>query len=421
MKKNKLLLPALFCSGAAALIYEVVWIRPIGTVFDSTVFVVSIITTSFMSGMALGSFLCSRHIDKARNPLLLYALFEMGIGLYGILLLELFNLLANFNQRLIQIAMPFKYNIMLFLTVFLFLMVPTTLMGATFPAVTRIYVSDKIGKGVGELYTANNLGAILGSLAGGFILIPALGIKGSVIFAAALNFIAAFLALLICDKKLIKVFPIGVLLFLLLTGISGYGITNLYSKGFFGLFRHNYLSNFDIVHYKEGLYGTVIVAKHIDDPDIYRLMINGQGSSSLRGKDMRISALLGYVPRLLKPEKSTDTGKAMIVGFGIGGTSRVISRQFDTVSVEIEPEVVKTASFFERINKGVLEDPHHDIVYDDARNYLSTTENTFDVIVNHPLEPYKSFSSLLFTKEFFQLVKSKINSGRAVYSVDPPV
>jgi len=138
--------------------------------------------------------------------------------------------------------------------------------------------------------------------------------------------------------------------------------------------------------------------------EIKRLLLNGQGSSSLRLNDVRVSTLLGYLPQLIKP----DFSNSLVIGFGTGATSSILSRHLKTTTLEIEPKVIETADYFKMINKG-FDNKNHDIVYDDARHYLLKTNEKYDIIVNHPLEPYQSFSSLLFTKEFLEITRDKLN------------
>ena len=190
MKTRKLLLIAFIFSGMAALIYQITWIRPLQFIFGSTVYTISIIFSVFMAGLALGSWIISKHVDEIKNLPKTYALFEIGIGLYGVLLLSIFNLLPKIYNSLYSLHTNFYlFEIIQFLIVFLVLLIPTTLMGATFPIIVKYYTEHKIGKAIGEAYAANNVGAIIGSFAAGFILIPLIGIKGSIIFAGAINLV----------------------------------------------------------------------------------------------------------------------------------------------------------------------------------------------------------------------------------------
>src|SRR3989344_1136989 len=93
----------------------------------------------------------------------------------------------------------------------------TTLMGATFPIIAKFYTQEKIGKGIGEVYSANNLGAIIGSFGAGFILIPLLGIKASIIFAGTLNLLIGFAIISFSNKNLSKkIIPLVLVAFVVL-------------------------------------------------------------------------------------------------------------------------------------------------------------------------------------------------------------
>ena len=121
-------------------------------------------------------------LDKINKLPKTYALLELGIGLYGILLLSIFALLPKVYNSLYFLHENFYvFEFVQFVLIFLILVIPTTLMGMTFPVIAKFYTKEKIGKGVGEVYSANNLGAIIGSFAAGFILIPLIGIKGSIL------------------------------------------------------------------------------------------------------------------------------------------------------------------------------------------------------------------------------------------------
>ena len=205
MKKREILLFGFFLSGMAALIYEVVWIRPLSLIFGSTIYAVSTMLAAFMAGLALGSFILSKYADRLKNPLYTFSLLEIGIGVYGLLIIWFFNLLPypylwiwnNFNLSF------GVFSFVQFILCFLVLLIPTTLMGATWPVVNKAYIKNigVIGKGTGTLYSVNSVGAIIGSWAAGFILIPWLGIKGSTIFAAMLNLIVGMIIFFISKTR----------------------------------------------------------------------------------------------------------------------------------------------------------------------------------------------------------------------------
>ena len=188
-----LVLIAFALSGMAALIYEVAWTRPLQLIFGSTIYAVSTILTTFFIGFALGSYLFRNLADNVKNPLLLFAFLEIVIGLYGLIAIYLFKILPQTYLYLAE--MPGLQFVQFFL-LFLILIIPTTLFGATWPVVNKIYSNlESIGKDAGRLYSFNSFGSFIGSLATGFILIPILGITSTSLVAASINVIIALILL----------------------------------------------------------------------------------------------------------------------------------------------------------------------------------------------------------------------------------
>ena len=194
-----------FISGAAGLIYQVVWSRMLTLVFGSTVYATSTVLTAFMGGLALGSFYLGRRADRFRRPLLLYAVLQVGIGLFALLFPGILKLLTSIYIAIHRSAGFSFYIISLirFILAFLVLLIPTTLMGATLPAISRGVVRrmEELGWDVGRLYSLNTFGAVIGTLGAGFVLMKLLGIPWTIAFAALLNFTAAGLALYLQRKS----------------------------------------------------------------------------------------------------------------------------------------------------------------------------------------------------------------------------
>ncbi len=186
-------------SGGCALIYEVVWTRLFAIVIGNTVFSVSAILTVFMTGLALGSRLAGRIIDKKPIPLIrTYAALEAAIGLYNLGL----PALLKFVDPLYGFVYSNAYQspttlVVVRLTVSCaLLIVPATLMGATLPVLVRFYVEGiaNVGIETGRLYSANTLGAAVGTAAAGLVLIPLTGTKFTLVFTALLNLSIALVA-----------------------------------------------------------------------------------------------------------------------------------------------------------------------------------------------------------------------------------
>lgn len=182
MDIRQILLWAFALSGMTALIYEVVWTRPLQYIFGSTIYAVSAMLTTFFIGFALGSYIF-RNLADISNPIRLFMLLELGIGIYGLIILSLFSILPAIYLSFVLIP---GVQFLQFVLIFLVLILPATFFGGIWPIVNKAYVNE-LGKDVGKLYSLNSLGAAFGSLATGFLLIPLIGIRNTSILAAFIN------------------------------------------------------------------------------------------------------------------------------------------------------------------------------------------------------------------------------------------
>ncbi|MBI5365862.1 MAG: fused MFS/spermidine synthase, partial [Planctomycetes bacterium] len=186
-------------SGAAGLIYEVVWTRKLLLVFGSTSFAVGTVLAAFMGGLALGSRLLGRRADRSPDCLRLYAGLEFAIGAYGIAssqLVELVNLAYAALHAAVHPGFAVSVGIRLGLAG-AFILLPTALMGGTLPVLVRHVHGGGGGTAarVGALYAVNTAGAVVGTVLGGLVLMPLLGVDRTLLCAGFLNLLAGALAL----------------------------------------------------------------------------------------------------------------------------------------------------------------------------------------------------------------------------------
>src|SRR6266498_798797 len=189
------LILALFVgSGAAGLIYQVVWSRELVLVFGNTTQAVSTIVTAFMAGLGFGSLAGGRWASHSSRPLRLYGTLELGVAIFAVLLPSVFDDLAELYRG----AYPGLVDNTLGLTAVRFALAlaavapATFLMGATLPLLVRHLVRtlDEAGARLGELYAANTAGAVAGTVIAGFVLIEFLGLRLTSYVAVALNLLA---------------------------------------------------------------------------------------------------------------------------------------------------------------------------------------------------------------------------------------
>ncbi len=194
-KAGKLLLLCFFSSGAAALMYEVLWFRHLSLLFGVTSYALATILIAFMAGLGLGSFVVGRWGSRVRQPLRLYAIAEIAIGIYAGCSPLVIGAIRPWYIHLYRTADgPFPHQrLFLFALTFLVLIVPTFLMGATLPLLVleASRTSKAIVQTIGKLYFANTLGGVAGAALAGYWLILKLGMTGTLWTGVLLNFLAA--------------------------------------------------------------------------------------------------------------------------------------------------------------------------------------------------------------------------------------
>jgi len=196
-----------FLSGAAGLIYQLIWVRKLVLIFGNTTYATSSILTAFMGGLALGSYLLGKYANQIKNPLRMYGYLEAGIGISAIGILFLFLPISDslyiwafntFGNHAIV------FNSLRFLFAIIILIIPTTLMGGTLPVISKYFISNSedFGRKISRLYGFNTLGAVIGAFFTGFFLIRLLGVESSLWIAIVVNLCVAGAAFLINAKKI---------------------------------------------------------------------------------------------------------------------------------------------------------------------------------------------------------------------------
>ncbi len=191
-------------SGATALVYEVLWARMLGLVLGATSVAISAVLAAFMGGLALGSAVAARLINRVWRPVRTYAVIEMTIGFYALLVPILFVAVDRAHAAVWQSLHPgsFSSALLRFVMAALVLVVPTSLMGATLPVLVAAVRrgNDHRAAAVAKLYTLNLAGAIIGTVLAGFFFLPGFGVRITIWIAAAVNLLIGVAAFLF-DRK----------------------------------------------------------------------------------------------------------------------------------------------------------------------------------------------------------------------------
>jgi spermidine synthase len=310
------------------------------------------------------------------------------------------------------------------------MLVPTLLLGATFPLAVRCQRlgAEEAARPVGFLYAVNTLGAIVGSLAAGFLLIPSLGLRHTVIVGALVNLsVGAFLLAVSPGGRRALRYALAGFLVLLMPGlllgappwnplVMTSGVFQ-YAPTYVDVFPtrkefFDYHAAHQQLFYRDGLTTTVTVEKRPmrRDGNVWLVLtVNGKVDASSVG-DMETQVLLGQLPMLMAP----DPRRVMVIGWGSGITAGSILTHRSAESVralEIEPAIIDASRFFQDHNNRPLDDPRLAIEINDARHALLVDQKAYDVIVSEPSNPWLSGPSRLFTREFFMILRERLAPG----------
>ena len=415
-------------SGFCALAYEVLWTRVLVFFFHSTTYAFTIMLTTFLFGLALGSLVFAKQVDKWRNPLSVLAVVEVLIGIFAALSIWEFSTMDSLVGSLSAEAESWSiFVVARYVGAFLIMLLPTLLMGLAFPLVTRICTQsqERIGSFVGNVYSANTIGAVVGSFTAGFIAIPLIGITDSIILMASLNLLVGLVLVLsnpVARRTLKQVILAGVAILITVSVllIPTDSPLALYSS----VFADIQLGG-KVLYYKEGIGATVSVHQlPVDrfDNEAYRMIeVDGVNVAGTQPMLRLTQKLQGHLPVMLyKASTGSDARKVFTLGLASGESAYCITTHnvervdcLEIVSAEIE-----SAAYFSEVNRDILNNPKFRLIIDDARNYLLATEEEYDIIESDTTHP--ALSQHLFTREYFQIAERRL-SERGLLSIWLPL
>lgn len=438
-------------AGACSLAYEVAWFRLMVLILGGSAYAFSIMLLAFLLGIGIGGWAGGAWADRMQarggiaSVLKTLACLQVGIALiawismfaYG----ELpFTFVWLFNQLENSPGLFWPGQLLLALGV----MLPAALlMGAAFPFLVRAAAGgqNSIARPVGHIYAANTLGAVVGAFVGGFFMLPALNMQGTILTAASFNIAAGLLAWILqasfsqkrkAERETRNAgsalrFPVSALSGLIALALialinlarpdwdprimtSGMyqEVMRLTDRTREGLLQRAAVVS-ELLFYDEGLSSVVTVGRERDTGNIW-LANNGKVDASSRG-DLPTQVLLAHLPFLFKP----DAREVLVIGFASGISAGCVAlhdspQRIDIV--EIEPAVIQASHFFDEFNHRPLEDPRVRLHLNDGRNHVKLTPDaTYDMVVSEPPNPWITGVSNLFTREFFELGRRTLRTG----------
>ncbi|TAK66800.1 MAG: hypothetical protein EPO24_01140 [Bacteroidetes bacterium] len=417
-------------SGLCSMMYEVGWVRLLIPVLGSSTYSFSIMLVTFISGITIGSWLVSKRIDTLKNMFGFLAICQFGVVVSLLATLPLYGYLPYAFWHTSHIltrsgtTYPLFLAIQLLFTVAI-MIVPTIFLGMSLPVASRIAANNLsfLGKSVGNIFSVNTLGTVVGSLGAGLMFIPLIGIRHTIELALVLNLLLGIVVLMsdTLYATMKKYLSLG---FITLAVVGYFIISPDWSHviTLSGVFRNindnspppqsydEFLRRSippEILYYKEGT--TASVAVVVSQSQAYWkqkvLLINGKADASSKG-DMPTQVLLAQFPSMLHPKPES----ALVIGLGSGATvGSILSHPVKHLDcVEISPEVVEAEQFFREVNHHPLEDPRTTLFVEDALAFLNLTKHNYDIIVSEPSNPWIAGIGNLYTIEFFELCKQHL-------------
>ncbi len=409
-------------SGLTGLAAEVVWTRLLSLLIGGTTYTFSLILAAFLVGIGFGSAAASAFARDARRARVALgwcqALLALGIAWAAYMLsasLPFWPIDPSISEN------PW-FNFQIDFVRSLWALLPATLLwGASFPLALAALASpgSDPARLVSRVYAANTIGAIVGSLGTSLVLVAAIGSQHTQQLLILLCGLSALVALEPVADALTPKASWSRFAVIVVVIMAGCG--TLMSRAVpavpgllvaYGRFTATKSGQGEVLYMGEGLSSSVAVTRLANGTLSYHNAGKVQASSD--PEDMRLQRMLGHLTTLVPAHPRS----VLVIGCGAGVTAGAVSVDpaVEKLTVaEIEPLVVRTVStYFSRYNHDVIRNPKTEVRLDDARHFLVTTRETFDAVTSDPLDPWVKGAAMLYTKEFFELVKRHLNPGGVV-------
>jgi spermidine synthase len=399
-------------SGFVSLALEVVWFRVLTLFLRPTVYGYAMMLAAVLGGIAIGSYAAAPWLRRRPHGewLLTLAWLEGGIAIAAVGSL----LVLPHLPWIVDLAGPavatvtggyLSYQAIVSVAVIL----PSMLLfGVAFPIGLHVWAAgvgrrpERVATRIGIFYSLNVTGAIAGSLAAGFLLLPRYGSRGTLLALAVIALLSAIALTLVSRRAAV----------LRLASAGAFSVVFILAARTapdpFDAFLEQRYAGQTIIWQREAVQATVSV--HQDRHGAFTLNVNGNHQASTAGSMPAVHHRIGNLPMAVHPHARD----ALIIGLGGGATAGAVS-QHTGVSVdvvELSREVAQAAErFFRGINFNVLRQPNVQLRVDDGRNYLLMTDRRYDVVTADVILPIHAGSGNLYSAEYFSLVRRALKPG----------
>ncbi|MGB0132364.1 fused MFS/spermidine synthase [Dokdonella sp.] len=411
LKSSAIAIPFYAVAGGLALGYEVVWSQTVVQFMSTRSYAFSVMLATYLAGLAIGAALYSRRADRVRDA---WGMFGVLIAAAGMVALVEITMLGPWLGNLQSSADRLVFDLTesrlagmcarFAIAAIYFVLVPTILLGAAFPAALRLIVDARhVGRGIGKVVAWNTLGGIAGTAITGFALVPRFGLVRTLSILAV---IAAILGLLAALRGATGRSPsrwVAVAVAVITAGAAVLTPTDRLAS-----LLADTRGGGTMVFYKEGESGTVAVIEQLAGQKAFRRLfiqgVSNTGDSLPSLRYMRLQALLPLIIHNGEPRS------ALVIGLGTGITSGALLRfpaLEQRVVAELLPEVRDATSSFEG-NYGAASNPGLDIRLRDGRRELLSSEQSYDLITLEPPPPSAAGVANLYSTDFYELARARL-------------
>jgi spermidine synthase len=413
-------------SGLTALGAQVVWTRLLSLLLGASVYTFSIILAVFLLGLGLGSSAGSLLARSGKHSLAMLGWCQ--IFLIAAIAWAAFSINAWLPYWPVDPRLsPYPWlTFQLDLARCLWAVLPAAcLWGASFPLALAAAAPQHrdSARMAGAVYAANTAGAIIGAVAFSIIVIPAIGtlwaqrilIAGAAVSAMLILMARLRTDILAAGRRGPAAAAAGAVVALpIAAAVLAYGVPPVPGELYaFGRTIMNHYPNYaaKILYAGEGMNSSIAVS---EDEGVRYFHVSGKFEAGSDPSEMRLERMLGHLSALLNEKPRS----VLIVGFGAGvtaGTFVTYPEMQRIVICEMEPLIPKVVSgFFSDENYNVVKDPRVEIVYDDARRFILTSKEKFDIITSDPIHSWVKGAAALYTREYFERVKQHLKPGGVV-------
>ncbi len=380
-------------AGFCALAYEVIWTRLLVLVLQNSAYAFALILAGFLAGIGLGSLLAAPLLQRKRSPLPVFGIVQVLTGLACVVVPYGFSLPDRPGD------LPY---LSFLLTRPLFLvMVPMVLSGALVPLAAAVLraAGARPGPTLGGVYAVNGMGSVVGALLAGFVLIPVLGCRQSILLLFSLQVIAgAAIFSLSIRHAAVRAIVGGLTAVLLAAAVVGMPTD---------IVRQRYTAaapTEQTLFHREGRTATTTITRNPAGNLI--LYLNGIPEVINDLPAMRTFRLMALLPYVLHP----DPDDALLITFGAGISAGLAVNLFQRVDcVELNETCKDIARYFHRENRDVLVASNLALHLDDGRSFLRHTDRDYAAIISDATHPHSYDSWILFTREFYRLCARRLD------------